>query len=168
MKKGKITKIVGPVVDVDFGEGTTLPPIYNALKVRTKDREITFEVVKHLEPGKARAIALDSTDGLSRGMEIEDMGKMIEVPVPEEVKKAAEKAAAPDDGGLQTKMSKYKLVGVAWLDVPESATVMLEDIAKHETHFLKEGDKIEDVKVKTIYTDRVVFSYANEEITIKL
>ncbi len=84
MKKGKITKIVGPVVDVDFGEGTTLPPIYNALKVRTKDREITFEVVKHLEPGKARAIALDSTDGLSRGMEIEDMGKMIEVPVGEE------------------------------------------------------------------------------------
>ena len=65
-------------------------------------------------------------------------------------------------------MSKYKLVGVAWLDVPESATVMLEDTGKHETHFLKEGDKIEDVKVKTIYTDRVVFSYANEEITIKL
>jgi F0F1-type ATP synthase beta subunit len=42
MKKGKITKIVGPVVDVDFGEETTLPPIYNALKVKTKDREIIF------------------------------------------------------------------------------------------------------------------------------
>ncbi len=83
-------------------------------------------------------------------------------------KKAADQSASSADIGLQTKMSKYKLVGVAWLDVPESATAMLEDTGKHETHFLKEGDKIEDVKVKTIFTDRVVFSCANEEITIKL
>ena len=65
-------------------------------------------------------------------------------------------------------MSKFKMVGIAWLDVPESATVMLEDTATHMTHFLKEGDKVEDVIVKIIYTDRVVFSRANEEITIKL
>jgi F-type H+-transporting ATPase subunit beta len=84
MKTGKITKIIGPVVDIDFGENTTLPPIYNALRMKVKDREIIFEVVKHLEPGKARAIALESTDGLARGMEIEDLGKMIEVPVGEE------------------------------------------------------------------------------------
>lgn len=83
-------------------------------------------------------------------------------------KKAVEQKEAATQITLQTKMSKYKVVGVAWLDVPESATVMLEDIAKKETSFLREGDKIEDVKVKTIYTDRVVFSYANEEITIKL
>jgi len=69
---------------------------------------------------------------------------------------------------LEKKMAKYKLVGIAWLDVPESATVMLEEAATHMTHFLKEGDKIEDVTVKTIYTDRVVFSYANEEIITKL
>jgi len=83
-------------------------------------------------------------------------------------KKAVEQKEAAAHISLQTKMSKYKLVGVAWLDVPESATVMIEDTAKRETRFLREGDKIEDVKVKTIYTDRVVFSYANEEITIKL
>jgi hypothetical protein len=83
-------------------------------------------------------------------------------------KKAVEQKEAATQVTLQTKMSKYKIVGVAWLDVPESATVMIEDTAKHETRFLREGDKIEDVKVKTIYTDRVVFSYANEEITIKL
>jgi type II secretory pathway component PulC len=83
-------------------------------------------------------------------------------------KKAVEQKEAATKINLQTKMSKYKLVGVAWLDVPESATVMIEDTAKRETRFLREGDKIEDVKVKTIYTDRVVFSYANEEITIKL
>lgn len=83
-------------------------------------------------------------------------------------KKAAEEGSTPGKMTLQSKMSKYKLVGVAWLDVPESATVMVEDPATKETRFLKEGDKIEDVKVKTIYTDRVVFSDANEEITIKL
>ncbi len=83
-------------------------------------------------------------------------------------KKAAELGAPSAQGGLQSKMSKYKLVGVAWLDVPESATVMIEDTGKRETYFLREGDKIEDVKVKTIFMDRVVFSYANEEITIKL
>jgi hypothetical protein len=83
-------------------------------------------------------------------------------------KKAAEQSGVVGSISLQTRMSKYKIVGVAWLDVPESATVMIEDIAKKETRFLREGDKIEDVKVKTIYTDRVVFSYANEEITIKL
>ena len=83
-------------------------------------------------------------------------------------RKAADQATSSDQIGLQTKMSKYKLVGVAWLDVPESATAMIEETGKHETHFLREGDKIEDVKVKTIYTDRVVFSSANEEITIKL
>ncbi len=85
MKTGKIIKIIGPVVDVDFGENTALPPIYHALKIKTKDRTVIFEVMKHLEPGKVRAIALDSTDGLSRGMAIEDMGKMIEVPVGERV-----------------------------------------------------------------------------------
>ncbi|MEI6438246.1 MAG: hypothetical protein WCO69_05810 [Candidatus Omnitrophota bacterium] len=79
------------------------------------------------------------------------------------------KTAAPSAlVALQKKMEKFKIVGIAWLDVPESATVMLEDTSTHMTHFLKEGDKVEDVIVKIIYTDRVVFSRANEEITIKL
>lgn len=92
MKKGKIIQIIGPVVDVDFGEKESLPPIYNALKIRTQGKasegqgkEITLEVVKHLEPGKVRAIALQSTDGLRRGEEVSDTGKMIEVPVGPEV-----------------------------------------------------------------------------------
>ncbi len=84
MKKGRITQIIGPVVDVDFGESTVLPPIYNALKVKLGKTEIVVEVVKHLEPGKVRAIALSTTDGLNRGAEVEDTGKMIEVPVGEE------------------------------------------------------------------------------------
>ncbi|MFH0753591.1 MAG: hypothetical protein V2A70_03395 [Candidatus Omnitrophota bacterium] len=83
--------------------------------------------------------------------------------------KKTEDALTPSGAAaLKSRMAKYKLVGVAWLDVPESATVMLENTMTHETRFLREGDKFDDVMVKTIYTDRVVFSYSNEEITVKL
>ena len=84
MNKGKITQVIGPVVDVDFGEKSSLPPIYNALSIKLGDGEIIAEVVKHLEPGKVRAISLAPTDGLARGAAVEDTGKMIEVPVGEE------------------------------------------------------------------------------------
>jgi hypothetical protein len=69
---------------------------------------------------------------------------------------------------LSKRLNKFKLVGVAWLDLPTSATVMIEDIQNKTTHFLKTGEQIEGVTVKTIYTDRVVLSYENEETTIKL
>lgn len=90
MSEGKITQIIGPVVDVTFPEDESLPSIYTALKTGKKDpkakdggasKEITFEVVKHLEPGKVRAISLGSTDGLARGTKVKNTGKMIEVPV---------------------------------------------------------------------------------------
>ncbi len=84
MKTGRVTQIIGSVVDVDFGESTVLPAIYNALKIKLGDHEIVAEVVKHLEPGKVRAISLSPTDGLNRGAEVHDEGKMIEVPVGEE------------------------------------------------------------------------------------
>ena len=83
-KKGKVTQIIGPVVDIDFGEGVVLPPIYNAVHIKLGATTITAEVVKHLEPGKIRAISMAPTDGLNRGAEAEDTGKMIEVPVGEE------------------------------------------------------------------------------------
>ena len=69
---------------------------------------------------------------------------------------------------LAKRLSKYKLVGVAWLDLPESAAVMIEDTELKTTYFLKSGEKLEDVTIKTIYTDRVVLSYENEETIIKL
>src|SRR5271157_3651946 len=83
-KTGKITQIIGPVIDVDFGEDASLPPIYNALTVKLGKGEIVAEVVKHLEPGKVRAISLAPTDGLERGAEAVDTGHMIEVPVGED------------------------------------------------------------------------------------
>jgi len=78
---------------------------------------------------------------------------------------AAAKAAIQ---GLVQLMSKYKLVGISWLDLPETASVMIEDTQKNETYFLKQGEQLEGVTVKTIYTDRAVFSHENEEMTIKL
>jgi F-type H+-transporting ATPase subunit beta len=85
MIKGKIIQIIGTVIDAEFPEGGHLPKIYHVLKIKKQDgEEVLAEVVKHLDPTKVRAIALQSTDGLERGIEVEDTGKMIEVPVGQE------------------------------------------------------------------------------------
>jgi len=85
MHTGKIIQIIGPVVDVEFPEERTLPEIGNALAGAAGSREIIFEVAKHLEPGRLRAVALSSTDGLARGSEVKDTGGPITVPVGPEV-----------------------------------------------------------------------------------
>jgi F-type H+-transporting ATPase subunit beta len=82
MHKGTITQIIGPVVDVEFKEADGMPSVFHALTIKRKDaRDLVLEVVKHLEPGRVRAIALESTDGLKRGEEVHATGKMVEVPV---------------------------------------------------------------------------------------
>lgn len=78
--KGKIIKIIGPVVDVEFPEGN-LPAIYNALKVKNNNNVLTLEVAQHLGASRVRAVAMGLTDGLRRGVEVEDTGKPISVPV---------------------------------------------------------------------------------------
>lgn len=83
--KGKIIQIIGPVVDIEF-EGGQLPMIYNAIKIpRTSvdgiQEELIVEVQQHLGEDRVRAVAMDSTDGLVRGMEAFDTGKPISVPV---------------------------------------------------------------------------------------
>ncbi|HSW85832.1 MAG TPA: F0F1 ATP synthase subunit beta [Candidatus Saccharimonadales bacterium] len=80
MAKGTITQIVGVVIDVEFIEGE-LPSIYNALKVKHGDDELTLEVAQHLSETSVRAISLASTDGLARGTEVKDTGGPISVPV---------------------------------------------------------------------------------------
>jgi len=87
---------------------------------------------------------------------------------PFEKKEAAAQGAVTAKAVLEKKTQNFKLVGVAWLDMPESATVMIEDKSNGVTSFLKEGDKLEDVTIKTIFTDRVVIGYENEEMVIKL
>lgn len=82
---GKISQVIGPVVDVIFAENVSLPPLLNALEMVLNGNRLVFEVAKHLEPGKLRAVALGSTDGIKRGDEIWDTGKAISVPVGQEV-----------------------------------------------------------------------------------
>ena len=77
--KGRITQIISAVVDVEFEN--TLPNIYNALKVKFKDRDLILEVEQHLGNNVVRTVAMDSTDGLQRGMEVIDTGSPIKVPV---------------------------------------------------------------------------------------
>ncbi len=81
MNKGRISQIIGPVLDVEFEEGN-LPAIYNAIKVeRTDGSELIAEVHQHLGENMVRAVAMDSTDGLTRGMDVLDTGAPISVPV---------------------------------------------------------------------------------------
>ena len=79
-KTGKVTQIVGVVVDVEFATDN-LPAIYNALKLQLDGREVTLEVAQHLSESAVRAIALSSTDGLARGTAVTDTGAPISVPV---------------------------------------------------------------------------------------
>jgi F-type H+-transporting ATPase subunit beta len=81
MNKGLITQIIGPVVDVQFSDVT--PEVYGGLIVRNEAQDITLEVQQHLGNGAVRAIAMGPTDGLKRGMEVEDTGAPISVPVGE-------------------------------------------------------------------------------------
>ena len=67
MNKGKISQIIGPVVDVEFNEGE-LPAIYNAVKVKREEGgDLVLEVQQHLGENIVRSVAMDSTDGLVRG-----------------------------------------------------------------------------------------------------
>ncbi|MHB9149381.1 MAG: F0F1 ATP synthase subunit beta [Thermoleophilia bacterium] len=85
MNKGRIVEIMGAVIDVGFPD--ELPAIYNALEidVETDAGRISLiaEVQQHLGDGKVRAVAMDSTDGLARGVEVIDTGSAITVPVGE-------------------------------------------------------------------------------------
>lgn len=77
---GKISQVIGPVVDVQFEEN--LPSIYNALEINAGDgKKVILETQQHMGGGRVRAIAMGSTDGLKRGMEVTDTGAPISVPV---------------------------------------------------------------------------------------
>ena len=85
---GQIKQIIGPVVDVSFtAEGSKLPEILNALEITRENGDKLFlECQKHLGEDSIRAIAMDSTDGLTRGMSVEDTGAPISMPVGEAIK----------------------------------------------------------------------------------
>ena len=85
---GKISQVIGPVVDVVFeGEGATIPAIYNALAITREDgsRPI-LEVEQHIGEDTVRCVAMESTDGLQRGVKVEDLGQPIAVPTGDQIK----------------------------------------------------------------------------------
>src|SRR5215468_6571810 len=84
---GRITQVIGPAIDVEFPDGN-LPAIYNALQVTNtaindQPWNLVVEVAQHLGEKTVRTIAMDSTDGLTRGQEVRDTGEVITVPVGE-------------------------------------------------------------------------------------
>lgn len=84
MQKGKVTQVIGPVVDFEFDAGQ-LPKIYETVEVEIGGKKLVIEIQQQLGDNQVRGIAMDSTDGMSRGMEAIATGKAIEVPVGEKV-----------------------------------------------------------------------------------
>jgi F-type H+/Na+-transporting ATPase subunit beta len=114
MSIGKIVQVIGPVVDVEFEPGR-LPAIYNALLVQgveNKDifsysQKLTLEVAQHLGESQVRTVAMASTDGLTRGMTVEDTGKPISIPVGKEtLGRILNIVGEPVDKGAAIKVTK--------------------------------------------------------------
>jgi len=86
-QNGVISQIIGPVIDVKFSGEADLPDLLNALQIdRPNGEKLIMEVQQHLGEDSVRAIAMDATDGLKRGMEVRDLEAPISMPVGEEVK----------------------------------------------------------------------------------
>src|SRR5205814_9821213 len=84
---GKVVQVIGPVLDVEF-ESEHLPELYNALRIREKsdsgvDIDVTVEVQQHIGRNQVRAVAMPSTDAVVRGLNVEDTGGPITIPVGE-------------------------------------------------------------------------------------
>jgi F-type H+/Na+-transporting ATPase subunit beta len=83
---GRVVQVIGPVIDVEF-ENDAIPEIYNALEISVKgqdggpDIDVVAEVQQHIGRSQVRAVAMSSTDGLTRGMKVRDTGRAIAVPV---------------------------------------------------------------------------------------
>ena len=87
-KFGYITQVIGPVVDVTFeGEDNEVPPIYAALKIeRENGTDLIVEVEQHIGENTVRCVAMDTTDGLKRGMKVIDLQRPLSMPTGNQVK----------------------------------------------------------------------------------
>ena len=87
-KFGYVTQVIGPVVDVIFEkDGEDLPPIYEALRIeRDNGEKLIIEVEQHIGEDTVRCVAMDTTDGLRRGMKAWDLGRTLTMPVGKQIK----------------------------------------------------------------------------------
>src|SRR5262249_19586239 len=86
VRKGRISQVLGAVIDVQFPEGAGIPNIYDAVlttnpAIDDRVNNLLLEVAQHLGDNSVRCIAMDSTDGLVRGQEVIDTGAPISIPV---------------------------------------------------------------------------------------
>lgn len=105
---GKISQVIGPVVDVAFDDTSKLPNIYDALEVTNEHGlKIILECQQHMGEDTVRTIAMDSTDGLSRGMEVISLGGPITMPASEEIRgRLFNVVGKPIDGMEEIKSKK--------------------------------------------------------------
>ena len=95
---GRVSQVIGAVVDVEFDEN--LPSILDALQIDNAGQKLILEVAQHLGENEVRTIAMDSTDGLVRGMEVFQTGAPITVPVgPETLGRILNVIGDPVDDG---------------------------------------------------------------------
>ncbi len=111
---GKITQIIGPVVDVSFtAEGTNLPNIYNALEVvKANGQKVILECQQHLGEDRIRTIAMDGTEGLQRGMDVLDLGRTISMPTGEMIKGRLFNVVGEPIDGIPFDASKAKVTSI--------------------------------------------------------
>ncbi|OGZ59848.1 MAG: F0F1 ATP synthase subunit beta [Candidatus Spechtbacteria bacterium RIFCSPHIGHO2_02_FULL_43_15b] len=137
---GKITQIIGPVVDVEFesaSDGKQLPSINEALEIKQGGRRLILEVAQHLGSSRVRAVAMGPTDGLKRGTEVSALGKPIEMPVGEKVLgRMFNVVGEPIDGKGEVKADKYSPIHREPPSFNEQST---------ETEILETGIKVIDL-----------------------
>jgi len=121
---GTIKKIIGPVVDVEFEGG--VPDIYSALEVKNGDKTLVLETEQHVGGNTVRAVAMDSTDGLARGMEVTNTGAPISVPV-----------------GKETLGRIFNVLGEAIDDGAEVKTKTLSPIHRKAPEYVSQATKVE-------------------------
>ncbi|MCS6797717.1 MAG: F0F1 ATP synthase subunit beta, partial [Myxococcota bacterium] len=112
LPSGRITQVIGPVVDVEFPPGA-LPPILTALRVTNKAIDdqpwnLVLEVAQHLGESTVRTIAMDTTDGLVRQQEVRNTGAPIQMPVGKEtLGRILNVVGEPIDGGPRVQAQRY-------------------------------------------------------------
>ena len=84
--QGTIAQVIGPVVDIRFPQGVALPKILDALVVERAEGNLILETQKHIGEDTVRAIAMDATEGLRRGMPVRPVGRAMSMPTGEAIK----------------------------------------------------------------------------------
>jgi F-type H+-transporting ATPase subunit beta len=106
---GKVTQVIGPVVDVSF-EGGALPKIFNALEVtKPNGQKLVLEVQQHLGEDRVRTISMEGTEGLQRGIDVVDTGAAIAIPTGEEIKGRLFNVVGDAIDGISQPSGKNKL-----------------------------------------------------------